>query len=1032
MLLVKDVVRLTCNRCRSKKTKVTTPPAYQVRLQRRLSPVHCNGARPCCSCARNSIECVYTTIDKTSARILELERKLSTSQKVDAGLRKLLTLVFDRARDEVVAIVGNIHRGEDPEGILRRVEHSDARLQINLVPEARYRYEFPFRKEMPAFLMRSWSRYLRSPYGAVTLVEPHLADADLSRWTMVPSSSDFLHRLIQLYFLQMWSVFTQFHKGLFLQDLRAGRQRFCNPLLVNVILAAAQRVLEPTQSWALLILNQTINEQAMDEISYRYLVRAVEMAKRMALLGPADWSLSADWRVARDFTAWAVFSWQGIIRVPDSSQNPAWYGELWVRYPLSPGVMLTLFPVTYYAQLNFRIVLKDLAVAITSTNSIERLTLSQRARFYARPATWYEELPPSLQAEKITLPSQLGVHPDVLFAPRVRYVQDVAFFFVTNLCFLAICEVQTSSGGGDGEGESEEADEVRSTLILASKGVSNQGRCYYLAEAMLRTICMQLNPRDVATLKQRLSMDKSGWQLKVASKKDPQTMVEEDETESETENETGALFGFDISSMSAFIANEQYLEYFNHPNSATQGGITASMSGGSLVGALLAGWFADRWGRRGALMLAALIFIIGAVLQASSQNVGHLIAGRVVSGFAIGITSSQVIVYLSELAPASKRGSIVGIQQWAIEWGILIMYLISYGCSVTIHNPNAFRIAWGVQAIPAAILLAALFFFPESPRWLANHDRWEEAHEVLAHLHAKGDRHDAAVIAELDEVREAVRIAQESKDIGYLGLFGPKVWKHTVVGVSVQIWQQLLGGNVMLYYLVYIFQMAGLSGNVALTSSIIQYVIFLVTTGAILPFIDRVSRRWLLIGGAIVCSVIHFTTGGVMASYGNAVDSVDGNDILKWSVTGAPAKGIIAMCYIFVGVYGLTWAPVAWIYAGEVFPLRYRAKGVGLAAAGNWSFNLALAYFVPPSFTNIQWRSYMIFGTFCFVMIFHVFFMYPETAGLSLEEIEQKFAGPLSGLAGGEKGGFARKVAAVREGKESAFNESNVETRETV
>jgi sugar porter (SP) family MFS transporter len=487
--------------------------------------------------------------------------------------------------------------------------------------------------------------------------------------------------------------------------------------------------------------------------------------------------------------------------------------------------------------------------------------------------------------------------------------------------------------------------------------------------------------------------------------------------------------------MSAWIANDSYREYFNDPDSSTQGGITASMSGGSLVGALVAGWFADKWGRRGALMLAATIFIIGSVLQASAQNVGHLIAGRVVSGFAIGITSSQVIVYLSELAPAAKRGSIVGIQQWAIEWGILIMYLISYGCSQTIHNPNAFRIAWGVQAIPAAILLVAVFFFPESPRWLASHDRWEEAHEILAHLHAGGDRNSPVVLAELDEVREAVRIAQESKDIGYRGLFGPKIWKNTVVGVSVQIWQQLLGGNIMLYYLVYIFQMAGLQSNAALTSSIIQYVIFLVTTGAILPFIDRLSRRWLLIGGAMVCSVLHFTTGAVMATQGEAVDSVDGNDNLRWIIEGAPAKGVIAMCYIFVAVYGLTWAPVAWIYAGEVFPLKYRAKGVGLAAAGNWTFNLALAYFVPPSFTNITWRTYMIFGTFCFVMIFHILFMYPETAGLSLEEIEQRFEGSLSGLAGGKKGTFQRKVAAAEEGKVSkdgTVTDGQVETRETV
>ncbi|KAK9797673.1 putative Major facilitator superfamily (MFS) profile domain-containing protein [Seiridium cardinale] len=453
----------------------------------------------------------------------------------------------------------------------------------------------------------------------------------------------------------------------------------------------------------------------------------------------------------------------------------------------------------------------------------------------------------------------------------------------------------------------------------------------------------------------------------------------------------GMLFGFDISSMSAWIGSTQYLEYFHSPDSATQGGITASMSAGSLVGALAAGFLADRLGRRGALQIASLVFIVGAALQASAQNVAHLIVGRVVGGLSIGVTSSQSCVYLAELAPSRIRGRVVGIQQWSIEWGILIMYLISYGCDKAISSPNAFRIAWGVQGVPAVVLFVVLFFFPESPRWLGQKDRWEECEEVLAHLHGKGDRSSPFVVAELEEVREAARVAHESKDIGFLGLFGPKVWKRTLAGCSVQLWQQLLGGNVMLYYLVYIFNMAGMSGNVALTSSIIQYVIFLVTTGAILPIVDRLGRRPLLIGGAIVCCLLHFTTGAVMASYGHAVDSIDGNSILRWEIGGAPAKAVIALCYIFVGVYGLTWAPIGWIYCSEVFPLKYRAVGVGLSAASNWTMNLALAFFVPPAFTNIQWKTYMIFGTFCAVMVFHIFFTYPETAGKALEEIDELF-----------------------------------------
>uniref|UniRef100_L2GCW1 MFS glucose n=1 Tax=Colletotrichum fructicola (strain Nara gc5) TaxID=1213859 RepID=L2GCW1_COLFN len=472
----------------------------------------------------------------------------------------------------------------------------------------------------------------------------------------------------------------------------------------------------------------------------------------------------------------------------------------------------------------------------------------------------------------------------------------------------------------------------------------------------------------------------------------------------------GMLFGFDISSMSAWIGSEAYMEFFNHPSSTMQGGITASMSGGSLVGALVAGFLADALGRRGALKIASVIWIIGAVLQCSSQNVAHLIVGRIVSGLAIGITSSQCCVYLAELAPSRIRGRIVGIQQWSIEWGILIMYLISYGCVVSMPNdPKAFRIAWGVQGIPGLILGIALFFFPESPRWLGQKDRWEECHEVLAHLHGGGDRESPVVLAELDEVKDAARVAAESKNIGVLGLFGPKIWKRTLAGCSVQVWQQLLGGNVMLYYLVYIFNMAGMSGNVALTSSIIQYVIFLVTTGAILPIIDRLGRPPHRRSHHLLYHPFHH----------RRLDSVDGNDILKWSIQGPPAKAVIALCYIFVGVYGLTWAPIGWIYAAEVFPLKYRATGVGLAAASNWAFNLALAFFVPPAFTNIQWKTYMIFGTFCFAMTFHIFFTYPETAGKTLEEIDVLFDSDIPAWRSRSAGvRFEDRVAAVEDKKD--------------
>ncbi|KAM0233823.1 hypothetical protein ACHAP5_010255 [Fusarium lateritium] len=370
---------------------------------------------------------------------------------------------------------------------------------------------------------------------------------------------------MQTYLLHTWPVFTHFHKDLFLLDLRAGRRHFCSSLLLNVILAAAchvapelsrrseywdptnygylflaetRRLLEIeggrdrlTTIQALLVLNQTINEQAMDEVSHGYLIQAVDMAKRMGLLGPVASPPCADWRVA---------------------------------------LVATQFPATYHAQLKFRVILRDLASVIASQGPDERLSLHPRARFYARLASWYDKLPAPLQAENAALPSQLGVHfqywavitslfEDLDLVEKAKLtlqgqcVQHIAqgarcnfkivlriyylrhgfemynmwaFFFLLYLCFLAIGELHASvEAGGD------EADATRSTLILASKGMSTQARCYYLAEAMLRTVCMQMDSGDVLLLgqytsfqdlhdseatAQRLHIVKSGWQQNMA------------------------------------------------------------------------------------------------------------------------------------------------------------------------------------------------------------------------------------------------------------------------------------------------------------------------------------------------------------------------------------------------------------------------------------------------------------------------------------------------------------------------------------
>lgn len=197
----------------------------------------------------------------------------------------------------------------------------------------------------------------------------------------------------------------------------------------------------------------------------------------------------------------------------------------------------------------------------------------------------------------------------------------------------------------------------------------------------------------------------------------------------------------------------------------------------------------------------------------------------------------------------------------------------------------------------------------------------------------------------------------------------------------------------MVYYMYYVFKMAGLTGNVALISSGIQYALFIIFTVFTFFFIDYTGRRPLLIYGAIGMGVCHFIVGGVLGNYGYYVpDGVDGNLNVVISLhPGGAARTVIAFSYMLIIVYALTLAPVAWVYASEVWSLETRAHGMALASLANWLFNFALGLFVPPAFHNITWKTFIIFGTLCFGAAIQAFVSYPETARKSLEEIEEMF-----------------------------------------
>ncbi|KAI5286777.1 hypothetical protein KEM54_006515 [Ascosphaera aggregata] len=363
--------------------------------------------------------------------------------------------------------------------------------------------------------------------------------------------------------------------------------------------------------------------------------------------------------------------------------------------------------------------------------------------------------------------------------------------------------------------------------------------------------------------------------------------------------------------------------------------------------------------------------------------------GRILNGVCVGIASSQVPVYLAEIAKKEKRGSILCLQQLAIEVGILVMYFIGYACSF-IHGPASFRTAWGLQYVPCVFLMAGLPFLPRSPRWLAKVGRNEEAITILARIQANGNVDDPLVQAEWQEITTTLEL-ERAAEPGMAKFIKNGMWKRTLAGFSVQSWQQLSGANVMTYYVVYVFQMAGLTGNINLISSGIQYALFIIFTVVMMIFIDDVSRRNVLFYGALGMCACHMVVGGILSEAEDVPGGVGGNANVTMKVSGSKSHAVIAFSYLLIIVYALTLAPVAWVYAAEVWSLETRATGMGIAATGNWAFNFALGFFVPPGFLHIKWKMFITFGVLCFGAALQAYFTYPETCGKSIEEIEELF-----------------------------------------
>ncbi|KAI8946762.1 high-affinity glucose transporter [Xylaria longipes] len=459
----------------------------------------------------------------------------------------------------------------------------------------------------------------------------------------------------------------------------------------------------------------------------------------------------------------------------------------------------------------------------------------------------------------------------------------------------------------------------------------------------------------------------------------------------------GMLIGFNIASMSAIIATAQYKCQYNYqgndpvtgqcrgPGPGLQGAIVSALPAGAWFSAILLAWLLDGCSPKLGVQCGAGFWISGCMFATFSDKAPMLIVGRFINGISMGMCSALLPDYISDMTPPSLRGRLVCMHRWAITWGAAMMFFVCYGCSF-INHEAAFRVPWGLQLIPTILLLLALHVLPENPRWLAEVDRWQEVREVLTLIHGKGDFRARIVKREINALIEAVRLGNENADVSWSELIEPNMMNRTHIGLFTQIWSQLTGMSVMMFYTTYVFTMAGLDG---LAAGSFQFIVYAVMSVPGLIWQDSIGRRPAMLVGAFLMCFFMSLNAWLFAMYSRPATDEDhfSTGAISMVVVGPPATGIIALTYLFVASYALTWGPVIWTYPPELYPLRIRGKAVALSTSANWFFNFALACFAPIAFATITWKTYVLFAVFCASTFIHCFFLFPETANKSSEEI---------------------------------------------
>jgi sugar porter (SP) family MFS transporter len=423
----------------------------------------------------------------------------------------------------------------------------------------------------------------------------------------------------------------------------------------------------------------------------------------------------------------------------------------------------------------------------------------------------------------------------------------------------------------------------------------------------------------------------------------------------------GLLFGFDTAVISG--TTDDLRRVFALGDGALGFTVAVALIG-TILGALVAGWPADRWGRRGTLIVVSVLYFVSALGSGWPWDWTSLLVFRFLGGIGVGGASVVCPLYIAEIAPAARRGRLVALSQFNVVLGILLAYLSNWLIGEARPGGDAWRWMFGVEAAPAALFFGLLFLTPESPRWLLGKGRVDEARGVLARIGAE------------DEVESLQRSLQEESAGKAESLFSKRYRRPVLLAIAMAAFNQLSGINAIIYYTPDIFRMAGFDRASALIQSVVIGGTNLALTMAGLSLIDRFGRRTLMLVGSV----------GYLVSLSATAYSY---------YSGRGGALLLASLVVFIAAHAFGQGAVIWVFLSEIFPNRVRAKGTALGSTVHWIMAALISWTFPLIAARSGGHTFTVYALCMAGQLVWVLARMPETKGVPLETMESVLGVPV-------------------------------------